>query len=329
MRAVKFENKHLFYLDQTELPSKEVWRECRGLKEGFEAIKTLRVRGAPLIGVFAAYCLSLHLDTLPPDKGKFLKEFHKASKYLESCRPTAVNLSWALGRIKDTVSHYKDYSVSRIKREVIKEAGKINKEDVGLCKKMAGYGVKLIKSSDRILTHCNTGFLATSGDGTALAVVYKAHKMRKKIMVYACETRPLLQGARLTAWELVKRRVPSTLICDSAAAYLMKKGKIDKVFLGADRIASNGDTANKIGTYNLAVMANHHKIPFYIVAPFSTFDLNLSSGREIVIEERGEEEVKKPLGKFTIAPESIKVCNPAFDVTPGKLITAIITDKGI
>ena len=329
MRSIKFKNKRLFYLDQTKLPLKEEWQECVGLNSGYKAIKELQVRGAPLIGVFAAYCLYLHLKNKFLEKKKFLGEFKRASKQLKSCRPTAVNLAWALQRLEKIVLNNKDKSVPRIKEAILKEAKAINREDVLLCERMAEQGVKLVKKRDRILTHCNAGFLAASGDGTALAVVYKAHRLYKNIKVYVDETRPLLQGSRLSAWELMKKKIPVKVICDNMAAALMKQGKIDKIFVGADRIAANGDTANKIGTYNLAVIARYHKIPFYVVAPFSTFDLRLKSGNFIPIEERNKEEVRKVLNKIYIAPPKADVYNPAFDVTPNKLITAIVSDKGI
>jgi len=212
---------------------------------------------------------------------------------------------------------------------VTEEARTIHKEDIQLCKRMGEYGLKLVKKGDNILTHCNTGFLATSGEGTALSVVFSAHKKYKNIHVYADESRPLLQGARLTAWELMKKKVPYTVICDDMSAYLMQQGKIDVIFVGADRIAANGDTANKIGTYNLAVNAFYHKVPFYVVAPFSTFDLGISSGKDIPIEERNHDEVRIVFGKAQITPKNAHVYNPAFDVTPAKLITAIVTDRGI
>ncbi|MCF7907398.1 MAG: S-methyl-5-thioribose-1-phosphate isomerase [Candidatus Omnitrophica bacterium] len=330
MTSLRFKNNRLFYLDQTQLPLKELWRECRRLEDGFLAIKLLRVRGAPLIGVFAAYCVAIHLNNLSKSKDVFLRQFKKSLKDLEACRPTAVNLSWALNRLRKAANKVSGQSISVIKREVLNEAKAIHKQDVLLCKQMADCGLKLIKKGDQILTHCNTGFLATSGQGTALAVIYQAaKKYNNKIVVYADETRPLLQGSRLSAWELIKKKVPSYVICDNMAASLMAKGKIDKVFLGADRISANGDVANKIGTYNVAVIANYHKVPFYVVAPFSTFDLSLKSGASIPIEERKPDEVRKVVSKVYIAPKQAKVCNPAFDVTPSRLITAIVSDKGI
>ncbi|MBU1122191.1 MAG: S-methyl-5-thioribose-1-phosphate isomerase [Candidatus Omnitrophota bacterium] len=329
MKAVDVKNNQLFYLDQTKLPLKEVWRQCKNLREGFVAIKQLRVRGAPLIGVFAAYCMAQSAKKFSLQKRRFLAQFKEGINYLKTSRPTAVNLSWALDRMERVVFDNREESLSKIKSSLFKEAVAIHKEDIGLCRKMAEFGVKLIKKGDRILTHCNAGALATGGDGTAVAVIYKAHKVYKDIKVYADETRPLLQGARLTAWELQKNNVPCTLICDNMAAYLMQKGTIDKIFVGADRIASNGDAANKIGTYSLAVVAKYHKVPFYVVAPFSTFDLTLKNGNQIPIEERADDEVRTVLGKVAIAPKDIPTVNPAFDVTPNKLITAIVTDKGI
>ena len=329
MRAIKFKNKRLFYLDQTKLPLGEVWKECQGLNSGYKAIKELQVRGAPLIGVFAAYCLYLHLKNKSLDKKSFLTELEKASKQLKSCRPTAVNLAWALQRLEAAVIRNKGKTVAEIKKAILKEAQLIHEEDIRLCQKIGEYGVKLISEGDSILTHCNAGLLATAGEGTALSVIYKANKVYKNIKVYAGETRPLLQGARLTAWELSKNKVPVKVICDNMAASLMQRGKIDKIIVGADRIAANGDTANKIGTYGLAVLARYHKIPFYIAAPFSTFDLSLENGNFIPIEERKKDEVRKIANKIYITPFEADVYNPAFDVTPANLITAIVSDKGI
>jgi methylthioribose-1-phosphate isomerase len=329
MQALKFKNNRLFYIDQTKLPLKEVWRQCKSLKQGYTAIKELQVRGAPLIGVFAAYCICVSLKSFSSKKDVFLRQVLAALCYLGNARPTAVNLSWALDRLERAALGNKEKGLVQLKQAIIKEAKSIHSEDISLCKSMAYHGVKLIKKGDGVLTHCNTGFLATSGEGTALAVISKAHRVSEDIMVYVDETRPLLQGARLTAWELMKSKVPCTLISDNMAAYLMYKKKIDKVFVGADRIAANGDTANKIGTYNVAVLAKYHKIPFYVVAPFSTFDLSLRSGRQIPIEQRNADEVRVILGKLRIAPADMKVFNPAFDVTPHKLITAIVSDKGI
>lgn len=329
MKSIKFENNKLFFLDQTQLPLKEKWCQCKNLDDGFLAIKKLKVRGAPLIGVFAGYCLAVCLKKMSNKRQVFLKEVKRTINKLKRCRPTAVNLAWALERIETVIEKEKKSSVLNIKEAIIKEAKNIHKQDILLCKKMADFGVKLVKSDDAILTHCNTGFLATSGEGTALSVIFKANKIYKNIKVYADETRPLLQGSRLTAWELTKKKVNFSVICDNMAASLMQAKKIDKIFVGADRVALNGDAANKIGTYSLAVLARYHKIPFYIVAPFSTFDLNLTTGRDIPIEQRKDDEVRKVLNKLYIAPKKARCYNPAFDVTPNKLITAIVTDKGI
>jgi len=329
MQSIKFKDSKLLYIDQTQLPLKEVWKQCRNLKQGYAAIKKLSVRGAPLIGVFAAYCIAVSLESFPSEKKAFFRELKKAIKDLKSCRPTAVNLGWALEKIKQISIINKDKTVAQIKKAIILEAGAIHRQDILLCQNMAKHGFKLIKKGDRILTHCNTGFLATSGEGTALAVIYKAAEVYKDIKVYADETRPLLQGSRLTAWELMKKKIPSAVICDNTAAALMSNKGIDKIFVGADRIAANGDTANKIGTYNLAVVAKHHKIPFYVVAPFSSFDLSLSSGKQIPIEQRKPDEVKRILDKVDIAPKRAQAYNPAFDVTPSRLITAIVSDRGV
>lgn len=329
MQSIRFKNNRLWYLDQTELPLKEVWRECRNLEQGFHAIKNLRVRGAPLIGVFAAYCVCVHLKHLPQAKGAFFAQLKKALKYLSDCRPTAVNLAWALEQLWAVAVTNKEKSLPEIKKALLLEVQLIHVQDRNICSQMAVFGLKLIKSGDNILTHCNTGFLATSGEGTALGVVVRAHKKYKNIKVYVDETRPLLQGARLTAWELMKQKVPAVLISDSMAAWLMQRKMIDKVLVGADRIASNGDIANKIGTYNVAVCAKYHRIPFYVVAPFSSFDSGLTCGKDIPIEERSGDEVRTVFNKVRIAPQAIAAFNPAFDVTPHELITAIVSDRGI
>ncbi len=325
-----FKGDRLFYLDQRLLPHREVYKECVNLQQGYRAIKRLEVRGAPLIGVFSAYCLYIGAKNIKvKSKRAFLRKFEGICNYLKRSRPTAVNLSWAVERIQKVVKENINRSIKEIKESIRKEAIRIHKEDIQLCRNMGKYGLSLIKEGDSILTHCNTGFLATSGDGTALAVIYAAARKYKGIKVYADETRPLLQGSRLTAWELIKRKINTTVICDNMAAYLLQQRKIDKIFVGADRIARNGDTANKIGTYNVAVLAKYHRIPFYVVAPFSTFDLSIATGKDIPIEQRNPDEVRIVLGKVKIAPSGAGVYNPAFDVTPHHLITAIVTDRGI
>ncbi len=329
MNAIRFRNHRLFYIDQTLLPGRVVWRECKTLDDGWRAIKRLEVRGAPLIGVFAAYVVYIWAKGFKGARARFVPQARASLRYLKSCRPTAVNLAWAIARLHTVIEKNRAADLAALQEEILNEALAIHREDVALCARIGDYGNALIKKGDTILTHCNAGFLATGGIGTALAVIYRAHDFGKKIKAYADETRPLLQGARLTAWELQQARVPVTLICDSMAAYLMAQGKIDKVIVGADRITACGDFANKIGTYSVAVNAAYHKVPFYVAAPFSTFDLSLKSGREIPIEERDPDEIRRVLGKTAITPGNMPVYNPAFDVTPAKLLSAIITDRGL
>jgi methylthioribose-1-phosphate isomerase len=329
MQAVSFKNRILTYIDQRFLPAKVVIRECRTIQHGYNAIKELRVRGAPLLGIFACYTVCAGFNSFPKEKKRFLSHLSNAIGYLKSARPTAVNLAWALDRLYAAALSVEQKSIEEIKKVCIDESIAIHEEDNLLCKRIAENGARLIPDNSRILTHCNTGFLATGGGGTALGVIYKAHADNKNIMVYIDETRPLLQGARLTAWELTQRNVKSCLITDNMAGLLMKDKTIDLVIVGADRIALNGDTANKTGTYGLSVLAHYHRIPFYVAAPFSTFDPELVTGEEIPIEERNPDEVKKVLLKLPVAPLQVNAYNPAFDVTPGELITAFITDRGI
>lgn len=316
-------------IDQTLLPLKVKYITCRDLKTLWEAIKNLRVRGAPAIGVAAAFGVVLAGEKY---KGRnfdaFVQYLRNASSYIATSRPTAVNLFNCLNRMEGVIHHYQGKDIGLLKIYLKKEALRIFEEDRRDCRAMGAFGASLIKDKGKYLTVCNAGALATVDFGTALGVFYSAKNKGKKFSVYACETRPLLQGARLTTWELLNEKIDTTLICDNMAATLMKQGKIDAVFTGADRIASNGDSANKIGTYSLAVLAKHHHIPFYIVAPFSTFDLKARDERDIPIEERHKDEVIKFRGVQT-APSDVKVFNPAFDVTPHKLITAIVTEKGI
>ena len=329
VETISWKNGRVRYIDQTLLPRKVKFVECRDARRLWRAIKRLEVRGAPAIGIAGALGVVLGVkDSRARDFGAFFKEVRRVAKYLASSRPTAVNLFWALARMERTAKNNSKKPVSVIKKILMKEALKILAEDKANCRAMARYGAALVKSGDAILTHCNAGGLATADYGTALGVLFEAKSQGKRIKVYADETRPLLQGSRLTTWELMREGIDTTLICDNMAASLMAKGRIDKIFVGADRIASNGDAANKIGTYSLAVLAHYHKIPFYVVAPLSTFDFNLKSGREIPIEERHANEVREILGK-QIAPRGVKVYNPAFDVTPAALITAIVTERGI
>ena len=327
--TIEWKNGKVRLIDQTKLPGKLVYIECGGVKTMWHAIKRLQVRGAPAIGIAA--CLGVVLgikDSKAKDFSSFMKKLDAVIRYLGSARPTAVNLFWALDTMRNVAVKNSSRNIVEIKKLLLKEALEVIERDKRICRRMASHGAGLIKNGDRILTHCNAGALATADYGTALGVFYWAKAQGKKIKVYSDETRPLLQGARLTTWELMKHGIDVTLICDNMAATLMAQGKIDKIFVGADRIASNGDAANKIGTYNLAVLANYHKIPFYVVAPISSFDFSLKSGKAIPIEERSHKEVTEINGK-QLAPKGVKVYNPAFDVTPNNLIAAIVNEKGI
>ena len=316
-------------IDQTLLPAQEIFLLRDNYKDLAEDIQRLAVRGAPAIGVAGAFAVVLAVQ----DKGSlsaddFRKELRTAGDYISATRPTAVNLSWAVERVIDKVDKLENATSAAMLEQIEKEALSIWEEDRRLCDSIGVHAQELIKDGSRILTHCNAGALATAGIGTALAGMYKAKEAGKKITVYVDETRPLLQGARLTAWELTKAAIDAILICDNMAATVMARGLVDLVITGADRIAANGDAANKIGTYGVASLARHHGIPFYIAAPFSTFDLNIDDGDKIPIEERNPEEVSHPFGVH-LAPDGIKVFNPAFDVTPAELIAGFITDRGI
>lgn len=327
-------NGKLKIIDQTKLPGELVYLECTKPEEVAEAIKALRVRGAPAIGVAAAYgvVLGAEAQTCGAEARTCSGKEHPSNnidetiKLLAGTRPTAVNLFWALKRMEECAR--KNQGVSDLKAVLLQEAIRIHEDDRLKCQKMGEYGASLIKDGDTILTHCNAGALATGGMGTALAAIYTAKAQGKKIKVFADETRPLLQGARLTTWELMQAGIDVTLICDNMAAAVMKQGKINLVIVGADRIAKNGDVANKIGTYGVAVLAREHNIPFYVIAPTSTFDLSIEDGSQIPIEERNSEEVTHGFGRQT-APSGVKVYSPAFDVTPHRFIKAIITENGI
>jgi methylthioribose-1-phosphate isomerase len=322
-------NGRIRLIDQTLLPTELKYVFCEDLKSIWHAIKTLMVRGAPAIGIAAATGVLLGVkDIRVNDVSAFLKELKNITSYLGSSRPTAVNLFWGLARMEQAAYKNKNKSVQEIKESLLQEAIKIQNEDKIICRQIGENGSVFIKDGYGILTHCNAGGLATADYGTALAVMFKANEQGKRIKVFADETRPLLQGARLTAWELMHAGIDVTLICDNMAAYVMKLGKIQCVIVGADRIAANGDTANKIGTYGVSILAKEHGIPFYVAAPVSTFDLSMQSGSDIPIEERSPEEVTFGFGKRT-APEGVKVFNPAFDVTPANNIAAIITEKGV
>jgi methylthioribose-1-phosphate isomerase len=321
-------------VDQRRLPAEFIKLQCRDIETLFEAIKTLAVRGAPAIGVSAAYgmVLALNKTTMSDRLEEGLKILNSSAKYLASSRPTAVNLSWALERVlqkaKQFVTENPHTTLQSLREAVLAEANAVYQEDVDMCRRIGENGEKFIDNGAGILTHCNAGALATAGQGTALSVIFEAQKKGKKFRIYVDETRPLLQGARLTAWELKQAGLDVTVICDNMAGWMMKQGKINAVITGADRIAVNGDTANKIGTYSLSILAKEHKIPFYIAAPSSTFDLSIKSGAEIPIEQRAAEEITK-FANVQVAPQGIKVSNPAFDVTEARDITAIITERGV
>ena len=329
VETIQWDKERIKLIDQTLLPNKFKHIYCDSVESIWEAIKNLRVRGAPAIGIAGALGVILGVqDSRAKDYPELKKQLEHAISYLASSRPTAVNLFWALDRMRVCCEKHKELSISEIKSKLLNEAQKIIDEDKNVCRNIGKNGAKLIKNGDVILTHCNAGGLATADYGTALGVIFHAAEQGKKIRVYADETRPLLQGARLTTWELMQAGIDVTLICDNMAGSLMKQGKIDCVIVGADRIASNGDTANKIGTYSLAVLAKAHSIPFYVAAPISTFDMKIKSGEQIPIEQRAPEEVTNLCGK-RIAPKDVNVYNPAFDITPARLISAIITECGI
>lgn len=321
---------YLKILDQTQLPGKLVYIDCQDEHQVWHAIKSLQVRGAPAIGIAAAYGVCLGLKALAsPTEDSLFDRLEAVTAYLASSRPTAVNLFWALDRMKRHAAACRGImSHQQIRQALLEEARAIHEEDRAICRGIGDWGSTLLSDGMGILTHCNAGALATSELGTALAAIYTAVASGKRLSVFAAETRPLWQGARLTTWELSMHGIPVTLICDNMAAQVMREGKVQAVIVGADRIAANGDTANKIGTYGLAVLAKAHRIPFYVAAPSSTFDLSLPHGGLIPIEQRAAEEVTCPFG-LPIAPKGVAAYNPAFDVTPAELITAIIYERGI
>lgn len=334
MRWVGDRAGHLVLIDQTRLPAEFVEIECRDTTSVWKAIRELQVRGAPAIGIAAAYGLCLGTQTAAGQSGQaVLARLHEAAVYLAGSRPTAVNLFWAIDRMRKKAEQWvadpsaETSSGDALRDMLVAEARLIHDEDRAMCRAIGRHGADLLADGQGVLTHCNAGGLATSEFGTALAVLFTAHDQGKRLHVFADETRPLLQGARLTAWELQRYGIQTTLICDSMAALVMKQRKVQAVITGADRITANGDTANKIGTYGLAVLANAHGIPFYVAAPSSTFDFSLSDGSEIPIELRAAEEITQGFGRRT-APVGIDVYNPAFDVTPAPLIRAIITERG-
>lgn len=327
--TIYFDKGVVRLIDQTKLPNELTYINCATKEDIWHAVKSMKIRGAPAIGVAAGFGVALGMkDFSSASYAKFKNKLEDVVAYLLGVRPTAVNLSWALNRMKLVVNNNAGKSIDLLKKLLFKEAASILEEDKEICRRMAGFGEKLIQSGSNILTHCNAGGLATADYGTALGVLFSAKKKGKRFHVYVDETRPVLQGCRLTSWELMQEDIPCTLICDNMAASLMKQKKVDLVIVGGDRIAGNGDTANKIGTYSLAALSYLHKIPFYVAAPRSSFDLDISSGSFIPIEERSPEEVTCISG-VRVAPKGITVYNPAFDVTPYKYITAFITENGI
>jgi methylthioribose-1-phosphate isomerase len=329
MKSIEWIGDRVRMIDQTKLPLEEVYIETADYLVIADAIKKLKIRGAPAIGIAAAFGLALGARQFGDgNRQTFDRHLEEVSSDLLSTRPTAVNLSWALRRMKCVLQANTGQSVEQMKPLLLDEAKKILAEDIDTCRRIGLHGSELVPETAGILTHCNTGALATGDHGTAQSVIVAAHEQGKKIQVFVDETRPLLQGARLTTWELMKRSIKTTLITDSTAAFVMKKGRVDLVVVGADRIAGNGDVANKIGTYNLAVLAEKHHIPFYVAAPISSVDFDLTSGEDIPIEERDPIEVTEGFGKRT-APHGVAVYSPAFDVTPHDLVTAIVTEHGI
>jgi methylthioribose-1-phosphate isomerase len=332
LKTIEGDGDAVKIIDQTRLPLSLVYERIETIEVMHDAIKQLRVRGAPAIGIAAAFGVYLGIRDAPDTAGgdELFALVRKKADFLATARPTAVNLFWSLERMQSKTADLvkKNIPPARIKKLLLQEAMDILEEDRQMCRRIGEYGLKLLEGKKAVLTHCNAGGLATSEYGTALAPIYLAAEKGRLIHVYVDETRPLLQGARLTAFELLQAGIPATLICDNMAATVMARDLVDAVIVGADRIAANGDTANKIGTYGVAVLAKAHNIPFYVAAPASTFDMSLSSGKEIPIEERQGSEITHGFGKQT-APAGIMVFNPAFDVTPSPLITAFITDRGV
>ena len=328
-RTIEWRDDTVIMIDQTRLPGEEVYNTYTDFKSVADAIRGMIIRGAPAIGVAAAMGVALGAREIIADThDSFFRQLENVCDVLARTRPTAVNLFWGIERMKRVAEQNRDKNLDRIREILKKEAIRIEQEDLTICRNIGKWGATLIPEGATVLTHCNAGGLATAGYGTALGVIRAAHEAGKKIQVFADETRPWLQGARLTAWELLKDGIPTTLISDNMAGFFMSKGEITCCVVGADRIAANGDTANKIGTYSVAVLAKENNIPFYVAAPVSTLDLTLADGSKIPIEERPGIEVTHIKG-IAIAPEGVNVRNPAFDVTPARFITAIITENGI
>lgn len=322
--------KSVLIVDQTKLPNVVEYLELKTLRQMYDAIFELKVRGAPAIGICAAYCyycLAKAKEDQPMEQ--FEKDLREEKEYLNSSRPTAVNLSWALNRMERTFLSNREKNVPEVVEILKQEAKKIQQEDIEMCRKISEYGLSLLKDGDGVLTHCNAGPLATSKYGTALGPLFLGKEKGMNFHVFADETRPLLQGARLTSYELQKDGIDVTLICDNMASIVMKNGWVQACFVGCDRVAANGDTANKIGTSGVAILAKHYGIPFYVLGPTSTIDLSCKNGDEIVIEQRNPEEIKSKFYREPMAPADVKCYNPAFDVTDHSLISAIVTEHGI
>src|SRR5450631_2769545 len=329
IQTLEWTDSGVRFIDQTKLPTEETYVTCKTYTQVADVIRNMVVRGAPAIGVAAAMGIALGVKNSKAENGGDLKqEFDQICEVMGKTRPTAVNLFWAIRRMRDKFEMLRVRPLAQIKQSLIEEAQRMHAEDIAANQAMGKHGATLMPASGGVLTHCNAGALATCGYGTALGVIRAAVDSGKKLHVFADETRPFLQGSRLTAWELMKDHIPTTLISDNMAGAMMQQGKIDTVIVGADRIAANGDVANKIGTYTVAVLAREHGIPFYVAAPISTIDLNTADGSKIPIEQRASTEVTHLAGK-QIAPDAVRVENPAFDVTPSKYVTAIITERGV
>jgi methylthioribose-1-phosphate isomerase len=329
IHTLEWTDRGVVFIDQTKLPTEEIYLTCTTYQQVADAIRNMVVRGAPAIGVAAAMGIALGVKGSKAENGADLrKEFNEICETMRQTRPTAVNLFWAIARMRERFEYLRIRPMPQLKQALIEEAQRMHAEDIAANQAMGRHGATLMPSSGGVLTHCNAGALATAGYGTALGVIRAAVEQGKKIHVYADETRPFLQGARLTAWELMKDGIPTTVISDNMAGAMMSKGKIGAIVVGADRIAANGDVANKIGTYSVAILAKEHGIPFYVAAPLSTVDLECPDGSRIPIEQRDVREVSHIAGKQMV-PDGVEIENPAFDVTPAKYVTAIVTERGI